>query len=381
MDAAKTKTSINFSAILKKIFSDKILQITVVITLISLFFARPRNIDMNWHTIESVATMLVLIQVYSYLHILDIIAYKLTAIADSTRKLILLFTLLSVFSGMFLGNDITCLTMIPLYLNIAKKYKLPEILPATLIGMGANIGAAFTPWGNPHNIFVVSNYHLMPATFFKWTLPYLIGALVVFLCIFFFIPKKEIPTQEVVEIEVSWSMTIVTTLIFAFFFVGVFKFVPIWIPMLAAIIWALIVNWKILLHIDYSLLLTFTLFFVFISDIQQIPWVVTAIHGFVGTEMSTYWTAILSSQVMSNVPSTILVGKFSKYAEALTLGSNIGGFGSPIGSMANMLVMKTFYAHASKEAKKKFFPKWLGYQIAGVIILSLIGWVIVKFEL
>lgn len=381
MDAAKTKTSINFSAILKKIFSDKILQITVVITLISLFFARPRNADMNWHTIESVATMLILIQVYSYLHILDIIAYKLTAIADSTRKLILLFTLLSVFSGMFLGNDITCLTMIPLYLNIAKKYKLPEILPATLIGMGANIGAAFTPWGNPHNIFVVSNYHLMPATFFKWTLPYLIGALVVFLCIFFFIPKKEIPTQEVVEIEVSWPMTIVTTLIFAFFFVGVFKFVPIWMPMLAAIIWALIVNWKILLHIDYSLLLTFTLFFVFISDIQQIPWVVTAIHGFVGTEMSTYWTAILSSQVMSNVPSTILVGKFSKYAEALTLGSNIGGFGSPIGSMANMLVMKTFYAHASKEAKKKFFPKWLGYQIAGVIILSLIGWVIVKFEL
>ena len=381
MDAAKTKTSINFSAILKKIFSDKILQITVVITLISLFFARPRNADMNWHTIESVATMLVLIQVYSYLHILDIIAYKLTAIADSTRKLILLFTLLSVFSGMFLGNDITCLTMIPLYLNIAKKYKLPEILPATLIGMGANIGAAFTPWGNPHNIFVVSNYHLMPATFFKWTLPYLIGALVVFLCIFFFIPKKEIPTQEVVEIEVSWPMTIVTTLIFAFFFVGVFKFVPIWMPMLAAIIWALIVNWKILLHIDYSLLLTFTLFFVFISDIQQIPWVVTAIHGFVGTEMSTYWTAILSSQVMSNVPSTILVGKFSKYAEALTLGSNIGGFGSPIGSMANMLVMKTLYAHASKEAKKKFFSKWLGYQIAGVIILSLIGWVIVKFEL
>lgn len=381
MDAAKTKTSINFSAILKKIFSDKILQITIIITLISLFFARPRNADMNWHTIESVATMLVLIQVYSYLHILDIIAYKLTAIADSTRKLILLFTLLSVFSGMFLGNDITCLTMIPLYLNIAKKYKLPEILPATLIGMGANIGAAFTPWGNPHNIFVVSNYHLMPATFFKWTLPYLIGSLVVFLCIFFFIPKKEIPTQEVVKIEVSWPMTIVTTLIFAFFFVGVFKFVPIWIPMLAAIIWALIVNWKILLHIDYSLLLTFALFFVFISDIQQIPWVVTAIHGFVGTEMSTYWTAILSSQVMSNVPSTILVGKFSKYAEALTLGSNIGGFGSPIGSMANMLVMKTFYAHASKEAKKKFFPKWLGYQIAGLIILSLIGWIIVKFEL
>lgn len=385
MEAAKSKSSNNFLTTflttLKEIFSDRILQITIVITIISIFFARPLSADMNWHTIESVTTMLVLIQVYSYLHVLDIIAYKLAAIADSTRKLILLFTLLSVFSGMFLGNDITCLTMIPLYLNIAKKYKLPEILPATLIGMGANIGAAFTPWGNPHNIFVVSNYHLAPAIFFKWTLPYLIVAMVVFLCIFFFIPKKKIPTQEVVEINVSWPMTMITTVIFCFFFVGVFKFVPIWMPMLASIIWALIVNWKILLHIDYSLLLTFTLFFVFISDIQQIPFVVILIHGLVGTEMSTYWTSILSSQFMSNVPSTILVGKFSKYAEALTLGSNIGGFGSPIGSMANMLVMRTFYAHASKNAKKKFFPKWLGYQIAGLIILSLIGWVIVKLNL
>lgn len=140
MEAAKSKSSNNFLTTLKKIFSDRILQITIVITIISLFFARPLSADMNWHTIESVTTMLVLIQVYSYLHVLDIIAYKLAAIADSTRKLILLFTLLSVFSGMFLGNDITCLTMIPLYLNIAKKYKLPEILPATLIGMGPTSG-------------------------------------------------------------------------------------------------------------------------------------------------------------------------------------------------------------------------------------------------
>ena len=176
-------------------------------------------------------------------------------------------------------------------------------------------------------------------------------------------------------------MTIVTTVIFLFFFVSVFKFVPIWMPLVASIIWALILNWKILVHIDYALLLTFTLFFVFISDIQQIPFVVTLIHGFVGTEMSTYWTAIISSQFMSNVPSTILIGKFSKYAEALTLGSNIGGFGSPIGSMANMLVMRTFYAHASKDQKQKFFSKWFTYQMIGLVILSAIGWVIVKLAL
>lgn len=379
MDATKKTTLGDYMATIKNIFKDKILQVTIVITIISLFFARPRAADMNWHTIESVTTMLVLIQVYGYLHILDIIAYKLTSIANSTRKLNLLFTLLSVFSGMFLGNDVTCLTMIPLYLSIAKKYELPEILPTTLIGMGANIGAAFTPWGNPHNIFVVSNYGVDAGTFFRWTIPYLIGALAIFMCVFLFIPKKEIPTQEVVDVQISWPMTIITTIIFVLFFFGVFHVVEIWIPMIVAIIWAFIVNWKILLHIDYSLILTFTLFFVFISDIQQIPAVVALIHGLVGTEMSTYWTAVLSSQIMSNVPATILIGKFSKFAEALTLGSNIGGFGSPIGSMANMLVMRTFYSNASKSAKKKFFPRWLGYQIIGLIVLSILGWLIIEF--
>lgn len=98
--------------------------------------------------------MLTIIQIYAYLHVLDVLAYKLTSIADNTRKLNTLFSLLAVISGMFLGNDITALTLIPLYLNIAKRYKLPQILPVTLIGMGANIGAAFTPWGNPPQYFL-----------------------------------------------------------------------------------------------------------------------------------------------------------------------------------------------------------------------------------
>lgn len=60
-------------------------------------------------------------------------------------------------------------------------------------------------------------------------------------------------------------------------------------------------------------------------------------------EHLVYLTSILSSQCISNVPSTILIGKFTNYAEALFLGSNIGGFGTLVGSMANMLVFKSFF--------------------------------------
>ncbi|MDB6234163.1 SLC13 family permease [Lactobacillus amylovorus] len=358
--------------VLKNIAKDRILQITVLITVVSLFFARPRLADINFHTLWSVAAMLTLIQIYAYLHVLDVLAYKLTSIADNTRKLNMLFTVLAVIAGMFLGNDITVLTLIPLYLNIAKRYKLPQILPVTLIGMGANIGAAFTPWGNPHNIFLVSRFDIKPLVFFKWSVPYLIISMAIMILVFMFIPKKEIPVQKTEPIRISWRPTIITTAVFIFFFFGVFRIVNIVWPMLIAIILALAINPRIMLKIDYALLLTFTGFFIFISDIQQIPAIVNLIHITVHSESSTYFASILTSQIMSNVPSTILVGKFTNYAQALFLGSNIGGFGSAIGSMANMLVMKTFNQHATV-SRKKFFIQWSIMQFAGLIILTIVG--------
>lgn len=366
----------HFMTVLKKIFSDKILQITVVVTVISLFFARPRLADINLHTIFSVAAMLIIIQIYAYLHVLDVLAYKLTSIADNMRKLNILFTLLAIISGMFLGNDITALTLIPLYLNIAKRCDLPQILPVTLIGMGANIGAAFTPWGNPHNIFLVSKYSVTALEFFSWSLPYLLAAVVITFIIFHFIPQKKIPVQDIKQINISIRPTVITTAVFALFFLGVFKVINVAIPMIVAAVLALIINPRILLKIDYALLLTFTCFFIFISDIQQIPMIVTLIHTMVNSETSTYFTSIISSQIISNVPATILVGKFTTFAKALFLGSNIGGFGSPIGSMANMLVLKTFTQNATV-SRSEFFKKWLLMQYAGLIILTLIGWALI----
>lgn len=360
---------------LKKIFSDRILQITIVVTIISLFFARPRIEDINLHTIFSIATMLIIIQTYAYLHVLDVLAYKLTSVADNMQKLNILFTLLAIISGMFLGNDITALTLIPLYLNIAKRCKLPQILPVTLIGMGANIGAAFTPWGNPHNIFLVSKYSVGAFKFFSWSLPYLLASVLIFVIIFYFIPRKQIPRQNIKPINISVRPTIITTIVFALFFLGVFKIINIIIPLIIAILLALIINPHILVKIDYALLLTFTCFFIFISDIQQIPIIVSIIHLMINSEQSTYFTSILSSQIISNVPATILVGKFTPYAKALFLGSNIGGFGSPIGSMANMLVLKTFTQNATV-SRNEFFKKWLIMQLISLIILTIVGWLL-----
>lgn len=364
--------------VFKNIAKDRILQITFVLTIISLFFARPRIADINFHTLFSVLAMLTIIQIFSYLHVLDVIAYKLTTHAKNTRRLTTIFTLLSVISGMFLTNDITVLTLIPLYLTIAKKHKLPEILPVTLIGMGANVGAAFTPWGNPHNIFVVNQYNVSPLKFFGWSIPLLIVSMIILLIFLAFVKPTPIPVVQAQDIRISMRPTILTIAVFIFFFFGVFNVVPAYVPAIVAVILALIINPSIMLHVDYALLLTFTCFFIFISDIQQIPLVVALISKTMYSEHSVFLTSIISSQFISNVPSTILIGKFTNYAEALFLGSNIGGFGSMVGSMANMLVFKTFIENGTV-SKSRFFWVFTILEYTGLIILTILGWLVLDY--
>ena len=364
--------------VIKNIAKDRILQITVVITIISLFFARPRIEDINFHTLYSILAMLTIIQIFSYLHVLDVLAYKLTASARSTRRLTAIFTILSIVSAMFLTNDITVLTLIPLYLTIAKRHNLPEILPVTLIGMGANIGAAFTPWGNPHNIFVVNRYNVSPLKFFSWSLPLLLVSLIIVLLFIFFVKDKPIPTVPLEDIRISVRPMVLTIAVSIFFFFGVFNIVPAYVPAIVAVILALIINPSIMLHVDYALLLTFTCFFIFISDIQQIPFIVTLISKTMFSEYSVFLTSIISSQFTSNVPSTILIGKFTNYAEALFLGSNIGGFGSLVGSMANMLVFKSFVENGTV-SKRKFFWIFSVLEFGGLIILTILGWIVLDF--
>lgn len=364
--------------VIKNIAKDRILQVTAVLTVVSLFFARPRIQDINFHTLYSVLAMLTIIQIFSYLHVLDVLAYKLTTSARTTRRLTAIFTYLSVISAMFLTNDITVLTLIPLYLTIAHKHHLPEILPVTLIGMGANIGAAFTPWGNPHNIFIVNTYDVSPEKFFGWSIPLLIASLILITGLLFGVRNRPISSVPLEDIRISWRPTILTILVAVFFFFGVFNIVPAYVPAIIAIILAIFINSKILLHLDYALLLTFTCFFIFISDIQQVPFVVAIVQHTMFSKHSVYLTSIISSQFISNVPSTILIGKFTSFAESLFLGSNIGGFGSIIGSMANMLVFKSF-AENGTVSKSRFFWVFSVLQFFGLLVLTIFGWVILDF--
>lgn len=361
--------------VIKNIAKDRVLQITALLVIISLFLGRPQLTDIHFSTLWSITAMMTLIQIFEYLHVLDFFTYKLTSTAANTRQLSWKFVILALFSGMFLTNDITVLTLVQLYLKIANKYKLPEAVPVTLIGMAANFGSAFTPFGNPHNIFIMDHYLVNGLEFFRWSIPLLAASIILLFIFSLFIKNKPVPTVPVRDIQINLRPTLISVGVSLLIFAGVFRVIPSYVGALAAILLAVLFNPRIMLHVDYPIILTFTGFFMIAGIVSRIPFVVAVISHLMYSEVSVYLTSIISSQFMSNVPSTILIGKFSPFAEALFLGSNIGGLGSVIGSMANLLVFKQ-YANHGRQSRSYFLLRFGLLQFIGLILLTGFGYII-----
>lgn len=364
-------------AVLKRIASDRVLQITTVIACLSLFLARPRLADIHFATLWSVLGMLTLIQIFEYLHVLDVAAYHLTSHAPNARWLTWQFMLLAFGSGMFLTNDITVLTLVPLYLRIARKHALPQILPVTLIGMTANLGSAATPFGNPHNIFLVSHFVVSPATFFSWSLPLAVCSVLFLFALSFFVKPRPIPPISIANVQIAPRPFLVALGVAALIFLGVFKLIPPWVGTIAAIVVALGVAPIIMGNVDYALVLTFVLFFVVVSDISQVGAISHTLSALEGDHLSVYLSALGISQFISNVPATILLAPFTGHAQALIYGANLGGLGSLVASMANLLTFKQYCAEGSGNTRT-FFAGFAALNGLGLVVMGAIGWVLLS---
>ncbi|WP_416353570.1 SLC13 family permease [Agrilactobacillus fermenti] len=360
-------------AILKHISKDRVLQITVVIALISLFFARPHIQDINFSTLFSLLAMMTVIQIFEYLHILDFWAYRLTTRSNNAQQLTRLFLILAFISAMFLTNDMTVLTLVPLYLKVAKRYDLPEVVPVTLIGMTANIGSALTPFGNPHNIFLLSHYDVPIPTFFKWSIPLAVCGILMVGIFSLLIRRKEVPAVMVYDIKIQKRPTLLAGCVVLLVFLSVFKIIPSWISAIAAVALALGLDRHIMAKVDYALILTFVGFFIIVSNLGQIQPLVALLSLLEHSKLSVYLSSLGVSQLISNVPSTILLARFTHHAIALFFGSNIGGLGTFVASMANLLLFKQ-YTHYGTRKRSTYLTGFFSLNIIGLIVLGSLGW-------
>lgn len=108
------------------------------------------------------------------------------------------------------------------------------------------------------------------------------------------------------------------------------------------IVVVLVMDAKTLLRVDYGLLCTFVALFVFVGNMGRIPAIHDGIAQLVG--IAPVVASALLSQVISNVPAALLLSGFTDQWQALIIGTNIGGLGSLIASMASIISFKLITA-------------------------------------
>ena len=149
----------------------------------------------------------------------------------------------------------------------------------------------------------------------------------------------------------------------------VFRVLP-WIPVLIITVAGILAikRAELLKEVDYALLLTFVGFFIFVGNLGRVPWFSEILEQMIqGREILV---AAVFSQFLSNVPAALLLSGFTDHFAGLLLGTNIGGLGTIIASMASLISYK-LYMQVENASSRRYMTVFTAYNIVGFVILLL----------
>ncbi|MBS7577447.1 MULTISPECIES: SLC13 family permease [unclassified Enterococcus] len=361
--------------LLKRIFHDRILIITFIIVLFLGFFKLPKMADIDLKTIISLLNLLFCVKIMENKGYLNFLAYKISKGIHSSRQLTFKFAILSFFCSMLVTNDIAILTLIPIFLVIANLHQMKKIYPITLITIAANLGSAVTPFGNPQNLYLYNHFDVSLREFFAASA--ILGSVSLLLLLLFtlFAEKLELGSKGLDEYRADERHAVLFLITLLIAILGILSIIPIWLSLTATICFILCDDKKVIFQIDYSLIFIFIGFFFAVSSLKQIPFFTQLISAICNGNYSTYFTTILVSQLISNVPAAVLMSSYSSAFLPVFLGANVGGLGTMIASLANLLALKQY--NKDENADMKEFV--VTFSKINFLLLILLGGIMLMF--
>lgn len=284
----------------------------------------------------------------------------------SIKTVGLVLVLLSFVMSMLLTNDVTLVTLVPFTLLMFEKIEGEKKTRAMIVLLvletaAANLGSMLTPMGNPQNLYLYSKFGLSIGEFFTIIFPYSALSLVLLTgSVFLFLPTLRTEKPEGVTKLQGRVKTVLFVVLFAVCMLSILRILDdkILLGIVAAAV--LILDRKLFLQADYSLLLTFVFFFIFVGNMGSIPALSEALQNILqGREVGV---SIALSQVISNVPAAILLSGLSDNVNGLIIGTNLGGLGTLIASMASLITYK-FYANAKGSSPKKYILVFTAFNV------------------
>lgn len=363
--------------LLQFIKKEIVLTVAILLAMVSSIWNPPSKVYLEYIDFRVLGILFSLMLVMAGLQengVFHILGRKLVERCTNTRKLGFVLVFLCFFSSMLLTNDVALITFVPfaiLTLQMTGKEKL--LIPiVTAQTIGANLGSMLTPMGNPQNLYLYGLSNMSFIDFLCLMLPYTLVAGFVLL-LFVLVQKKgnlllNVEMDEEAKEQETWNkrQVIIYFILFGVCISSVLRLVEWYIVLGIVVLFILILDWRILKKADYCLLFTFIGFFVFIGNIGAISSIRDMLlHVLNGKEILI---AISASQIISNVPAAILLSGFTNNYEALIIGTNLGGLGTLIASMASLISYKQL-VNVIPEHKGKYL---LYFTAANVIFLGIL---------
>jgi len=356
-----------------------VLSIAILLAVISAVIIHPDKEYISYIDFRTLAILFCLMAVMAGLQKIGLFRYvaeKLLGRVSHIRGLTFILIMLCFFSSMLITNDVALITFVPFTFivlkmimgNHSEKLIVPVVVMQTI---AANLGSMLTPIGNPQNLYLYGKTTMNFVSFMLLMLPYTVIAfllLAVWCLSFRYQGEKriELRIEQICGITQYKKQLVTYMSLFVLCILTVAHVIPYQATLGIVLLVVFILDRHVLKEVDYALLLTFVGFFVFIGNMGRVP----AFNAFIQNiiDGNEVLTGVVASQFMSNVPAALLLSGFTNQYELLIVGTNLGGLGTLIASMASLISFK----YIGKEYGHLKGRYMLYFTVANILFLILL---------
>lgn len=290
---------------------------------------------------------------------LDYLAASVVRRVHSTTTFSIVIVAFTGGLAAFITNDVALFVVIPFTVIASRIVDFDLERVVILEVVASNLIGCLTPLGNPQNLFVYHRSGWNAGRFITTMLPFVVWCAVGIVAVILMTGRRPAAIRsEARAPERQKLVAIGGAFCFACVVLVIGRGADAWVAAVAALVIGTLLLRRRMFAIDFSILPLFFFAFIVVEGLRSFAWQPPG---------GVYLTSIAVSQVISNVPATVLLTPFAggEWRELL-YGVNAGGCGTIIASLANLLGWRIYVRESNRDPR--FFRRLT------LINVAFLGW-------
>ena len=326
-------------------------------------------------TLAGLTALLVVIEGVRASGQVQMLAQRLVLRVHDLRTLALLLAAAAALLSMLLTNDVSLFLIVPLTLALSLHADLPRLRLVIVEALAVNAGSTLSPIGNPQNLILWQRSGLSMPAFMLALLPaFAVLSVLLFAFAWCLFPARPLQRLEAPRLParrpllgaLALAMLALTVLLLEQHRSGL-------AALLALAVFAPGFR-RVLAQVDWGLLATFAAMFLALGHAAQLPLMQATLgHLDWSADATVYFGGIAASQLISNVPATVLLQPYTTHTIVLASAVNVAGSGLAIGSLANLIALRI---EGSRGALGAFHRISIPYLLLAAPLLYALLWLL-----